>query len=59
MNDRKIPSLTIEYAVFIRLTQCYLAGLLDPSVTLLEVHKLLYFMQAAGEPLKLKYKKAP
>lgn len=37
----------------------YLGGLLDPFVTLLEVHKLMYFMQEAGEPLKLKYVKAP
>jgi hypothetical protein len=34
-------------------------GLLDPTISLLEVHKLMYFMQAAGEPLKLKYVKAP
>jgi uncharacterized protein YwgA len=33
----------------------YLGALLDPSVTLLEVHKLLYFMQEAGEPLRLWY----
>jgi hypothetical protein len=26
-------------------------------VTLLELHKLMYFMQAAGEPLKLRYTK--
>ena len=38
--------------------QRYLGGLLDPSVTLLEVHKLLYFLQYAGEPLRLEYKKA-
>ena len=37
----------------------YLAGLMDPFVTLLEVHKLLYFMQAAGQPLRLRYAKAP
>jgi hypothetical protein len=37
----------------------YLGGLLDPFVTLLEVHKLMYFMQEAGEPLKLRYTKAP
>ena len=35
-----------------------LAGLLDPFVTLLEVHKLMYFMQEAGEPLRLRYVKA-
>ena len=38
--------------------QRYLGGLLDPSVILLKVHKLLYFMQYAGEPLRLEYKKA-
>lgn len=35
----------------------YLGGLLDPFVTLLEVHKLMYFMQEAGEPLRLNYVK--
>ncbi len=37
----------------------YLGGLMDPFVTLLEVHKLMYFMQEAGEPLRLGYRKAP
>jgi hypothetical protein len=32
---------------------------MDPSVTLLEIHKLMYFAQAAGEPLKLSFVKAP
>jgi hypothetical protein len=32
---------------------------LDPFITLLEVHKLMYFMQEAGEPLRLRYVKAP
>ncbi len=35
----------------------YLAGLLDPFVTLIEAHKLMYFMQEAGEPLRLNYRK--
>lgn len=35
----------------------YLRGLLDPFVTLLEVHKLMYFMQCAGEPLRLRFVK--
>jgi uncharacterized protein YwgA len=33
----------------------YLGALLDPFVTLLEVHKLMYFMQEAGQPLRLRY----
>jgi len=32
----------------------YLAGLLDPFVSLLEVHKLMYFLQEVGEPLELR-----
>jgi len=35
----------------------YLRGLLDPFVTMLEVYKLLYFLQIAGEPLRLKFNK--
>ena len=35
----------------------YLKGLLDPIVTLLEVHKLMYFMQEAQQPLRLNYVK--
>lgn len=62
-NDRiakhkEIPDMTAGRAVLIELIQRYLKGLLDPSVSLLEVHKLLYFMQETGEPLRLKYKKA-
>jgi hypothetical protein len=30
---------------------------LDPFVSLLEVHKLMYFLQESGEPLRLKYQK--
>lgn len=36
----------------------YLAGLMGPWVTLLELHKLMYFAQVAGEPLRLRYDKA-
>ena len=31
---------------------------MDPFITLLEIHKLMYFMQEAGEPLRLNYEKA-
>jgi uncharacterized protein YwgA len=33
--------------------------MMDTSISLLEVHKLMYFLQAAGEPLRLRYVKAP
>lgn len=57
-RQHKTPQMTAGRAVLIELIQRYLDGLLDPTVSLLEVHKLLYFMQAAGEPLRLKYQKA-
>jgi O-acetyl-ADP-ribose deacetylase (regulator of RNase III) len=55
----RIPSMTPGRAALIGLMDRYLAGLLDPFVTLLEVHKLMYFMQEAGEPLRLRYVAGP
>ena len=54
----KVPDMTAGRAALVGLMQRYLGGLLDPFVTLLEVHKLMYFMQVAGQPLKLRYKPA-
>ena len=56
---RDVPRMTAGRAALVGLMRRYLGGLLDPSITLLEVHKLMYFMQEAGEPLKLKYVQAP
>jgi O-acetyl-ADP-ribose deacetylase (regulator of RNase III) len=52
------PTMTPGRAALVALMARYLAGLLDPAINLLEVHKLMYFLQAAGEPLHLRYKKA-
>lgn len=54
---REVPTMTAGRAALVELMQRYLGGLLDPFVTLLEVHKLMYFMQEAGEPLRLTYVK--
>ena len=51
--------MTAGRAALVELMGRYIRGLLDPTITLLEVHKLMYFMQEAGEPLRLKYVKAP
>ena len=60
MPDRRvIPKMTAGRAALVELVQRYLGGLLDPFVTLLEVHKLMYFLQEAGEPLRLRYRAAP
>jgi O-acetyl-ADP-ribose deacetylase (regulator of RNase III) len=55
---REVPKMTAGRAALVILMQRYLNGLLDPFVTLLEVHKLLYFMQEAGQNLRLRYTKA-
>ena len=59
VRNREVPMMTPGRAALVELMHRYIAGLLDPFVTLLEVHKLMYFMQEAGEPLRLKYRKAP
>ncbi len=59
VHNREVPPMTAGRAALVELVSRYLSGLLDPSVSLLEVHKLMYFMQEAGEPLRLKYQKAP
>lgn len=52
------PKMTAGRAALIGLMDRYLAGLMDPFVSLLEVHKLMYLMQEAGEKLRLRYVKA-
>ncbi|MFN7305889.1 MAG: Appr-1-p processing protein, partial [Acetobacteraceae bacterium] len=59
MVPREIPSMTPGRAALVGLMDRYLGGLMDPFVSLLEVHKLMYFMQEAGEDLRLQYVKAP
>jgi O-acetyl-ADP-ribose deacetylase (regulator of RNase III) len=54
-----VPKMTPGRAALVGLIDRYLRGLLDPFVTLLEVHKLMYFMQEAGQVLKLDYVQAP
>jgi O-acetyl-ADP-ribose deacetylase (regulator of RNase III) len=57
-KSRSIPNMTPGRAALVSLMQQYLSGLLDPFVSLLELHKLMYFMQESGEDLKLRYVKA-
>jgi len=59
VHNRDIPKMTPGRAALVGLMDRYLRGLLDPFVSLLEVHKLMYFMQEAGEPLRLRYRRAP
>lgn len=49
----KKANMTHARALFIKLMQRYMG--MAYRLTLLEVHKLAYFLQEAGEPLKLRY----
>lgn len=55
VKSRDVPSMTPGRAALIVLMNRYLKGLMDPFVTLIEVQKLMYFMQEAGQPLRLNY----
>lgn len=53
------PKITPGRAALIAVVDRYKRGLLDPYVELLEIHKLMYFLQQAGQPLKLRYEARP
>jgi len=57
VSKNEIPQMTPGRAALVGLIDRYLKGHLDPFVTLLEIHKLMYFMQEAGQPLRLNYQK--
>ncbi len=57
-NRTARPRLTLGQAALVGLMDRYLKGLLDPFVSLLEIHKLMYFLKASGEDLpRLSFKK--
>ena len=58
-NRTERPAMTMGRAALILLMDRYLKGLLDPFVSLLEIHKLMYFLQEAGQPLQLNYEAKP
>lgn len=50
-NHTQRPKMTPGQASLVALMHRYLSGLMDPFVSLLEIHKLMYFLKAAGEPM--------
>jgi O-acetyl-ADP-ribose deacetylase (regulator of RNase III) len=52
VNTRR-PAMTISRALFVKVMHQY--ETLSYRLTLLEVQKLMYFLQEAGEPLKLRF----
>ncbi|MBI3329431.1 MAG: macro domain-containing protein [Nitrospinae bacterium] len=58
VNRTTRAKMTPGRAALLGLIQRYLGGLMDVSISLLEIHKLMYFLQEAGEPLRLRFAKA-
>ncbi len=56
-NETKKPKMTSGRAAVLALMNRYLVPGYDYRLSLLEVQKLAYFLQVAGEPLKLDYQK--
>ena len=54
-RSKEVPNMTSGRAVLVSLMDRYLNSMLDPYVTLMEIHKLMYFMQNAGEKLNLRF----
>lgn len=54
----RTPKMTPGRATLVGLVRRYLAGMMETSISLLEIHKLMYFLQEAGEPLRLRYVQA-
>ena len=57
-RNTEAKPLTPLRAALIGLIDRYLRGLMEPHVTLLELHKLAYFLQTSGLPMRLKFTKA-
>lgn len=58
-SDQKVPKMTEGRAILLVLSDRYIRDVsIDPDFTLLALHKLLYFVQADGCELKLKYARA-
>ncbi len=59
VNRTNLPKLTTAKGAFVGLMDRYLSGLMDATVTLLEIYKLAYLLEVSGEPLRLEFAKGP
>jgi len=58
VKEKKLARMTVGRAALLGLMDRYLKAVMDPFISLLEIHKLMYFMQESGENLRLNYAKA-
>ncbi len=56
-KNKIAPKMTNGRAALVYLINQYLKAGLDPFITLLEIHKLMYLLQESGENLRLSYSK--
>jgi len=54
---KEVPKLTPYRAALLQLMDRYVRGLMEPYITLLEIHKLVYFLQGSGLNMRLKFVK--
>ena len=54
-----VPNMTPGRAALVVLMEKYLRGFLDPFVTLLEVHKLMYFLPAIWRDVAIELREGP
>lgn len=59
MKGGPVPRMTPGRAAMLGVIERYLQAMMDFEVTLLEVQKLLYFLQEGGEPLRLRFVAGP
>lgn len=57
-RNKEVPKLTPIRAALVGLMDRYVRGLMEPDITLLELHKLVYFLQASGLAMSLRFRKA-
>lgn len=57
-RNKEAPELTPIRAALVGLMDRYVRGLMEPDITLLELHKLVYFLQASGLAMRLRFRKA-
>lgn len=57
-RNKEAPKLTPIRAALVGLMDRYVRGLMEPDITLLELHKLVYFLQVSGLGMRLRFRKA-
>ena len=55
----EVAGMKVGAAALVMLLERYRQALLDPFATVPDAHRLMYFLEAAGEPLQLSFREQP